>query len=106
MIVDLTSELHGLAENGAKDLSISQETSKAYTDAIDEFREKLQGHLDTINGIEGLGDPGGLQSAIDTKAHLQRQGNAFKYSIMEYMRYLDAFSDAVDKAAKRLMDAG
>lgn len=104
MISDLTTEINELAQGGAK-FSMSEETRKAYVGAVDAFRDKLQGHLDTINKLEGLGEPGGLQSAQDTKANLQRQGNAFKYSIAEYMKYLEAFSDAVDKATKQLIDA-
>jgi hypothetical protein len=106
MISDLTTEINDLGENGAKDLALSEDAHKAYVSAITTFRDKLQAQLDAINALEGLGDPGELESAIATKANLQRQGNAFKYSIAEYMKYLDAFSAAVDKAAKRLIDAG
>lgn len=106
MIVDLETELRQLAANGSKELKLSEDVRDKYIDAINEFRTALQGRLDTINALEGIGDPGGLGSAQQTKANLQRQGNAFKYSIQEYMGYLDSLADTVEKAAKRLVESG
>jgi hypothetical protein len=106
VISDLTSDMIGLAKGGKIDLALSVGTRDMYVAAILDFRNALQGRLDTINALEGLGDPGGLGSAIATKANLQRSGNAFKYAIAEYLDYLDSFADTVIMSADRLIEAG
>jgi hypothetical protein len=98
--------LKDVATNGEADLKLTTEVRDAYIKAVHDFRDLLNAQLSQVNGLPGYGDPGGFQSAAQTKSNLEHGCNELKRVITEYTKYLDAFAGTVSEAGKRLIHCG
>jgi hypothetical protein len=108
-ISSLNSGLKQLQDSGPADLKLSTDTQNDYLNAVKTFRDSLNTQLTTIKGMGGLGDPGGLGSAIQTKNNLELDVNGLggiQDSINQYLSYLDQFSATVKAACTRLVGSG
>jgi hypothetical protein len=94
------------ASTGEADLKLTTEVRDAYIKAVHDFRDLLNAQLNKVNGLSGYGDPGGLQSAAQTKSNLEQGCNELKRAIGNYNKYLDTFADTVTEAGKRLIQSG
>ena len=94
------------AADGDADLKLTAEVRDAYVKAVHDFRDQLNAQLIKVNGLPGYGDPGGFQSAAQTKSNLEHGCNELKRVIVEYTKYLDAFADTVTEAGKCLIKSG
>jgi len=104
--IDSMNGLKDVATNGEADLKLTTEVRDAYIKAVHDFRDLLNAQLGQVNGLPGYGDPGGFQSAAQTKSNLEHGCNELKRVIGEYNEYLDAFADTVTEAGKRLVHCG
>jgi hypothetical protein len=94
------------ASTGEADLKLTTEVRDAYIKAVHDFRDLLNAQLAKVNGLPGYGEPGGFQSAAQTKSNLEHGCNEVKRVIGDYVEYLDAFADTVTEAGKRLIHCG
>ncbi|BBY84643.1 MULTISPECIES: hypothetical protein [Mycolicibacterium] len=104
--LDSMNGLTDVAKHGEPDLKLTTEVRDAYIKAVHDLRDLLNEQLKKINALPGYGEPGDLQSALQTKTNLQHGINDLKRVIGEYTKYLDAFADTVTEAGKRLIHSG
>jgi hypothetical protein len=108
-IPDLTSGLKALGDSGPADLKLSTDAKNAYLKIIGTFRTSLQTYQNQIKGMGGLGSPGNLGSAIETKNNLDLDVNGLQgieTALGQYLDYLDQFETTVKDAANRLIQSG
>jgi len=108
-IGQLSTGLTQIKDSGPVDLKLSTETRDQYLAAIASFRSTLQGQRAAMNAIAPLGSPGTLRSALQTKANLELNVTGMggiTDTMDQYLLYLDDLSDAVTKAASRLIQSG
>lgn len=104
-IEDLTNQLKQLKEHGEADLQLSPFMRDQYLVAIRDFRSALKDQRDKIDGLDGLGDPGGYESAQETKLRLVLNvvdTDGILATLDKYIDYLDEFKATVTAACKRL----
>jgi hypothetical protein len=105
----LTTNLDQIKDSGPPDIKLSTATRDEYLKVIKTFRTALQTQRDKMNTVQPLGDPGALGSAIQTKANLELDVHGpggITETTDKYLKYLDDFSDTVNKAATRLIQSG
>ncbi|KAA0096630.1 hypothetical protein CIW49_18295 [Mycolicibacterium sp. P1-18] len=106
---NLLGSMNGIkdgASTGEADLKLTTEVRDAYIKAVHDFRDLLNAQLTKVNGLPGYGEPGGFQSAQQTKGNLQNGIDDLKKVIANYNDYLDAFAETVTEAGKRLIQSG
>jgi hypothetical protein len=104
-IEDLTNQLKQLKKHGEADLQLSPFVCQQYVAAVRDFRGALIEQRDVILGLKGLGDPGGFQSAQETKNRLLlniTDTDGILATINDYIDYLFEFQNTVIAACKRL----
>jgi hypothetical protein len=108
-ISSLNSGLKQLQNSGPADLKLSTDTQKAYLKIINDFHTALNNELTTIKNLGGLGSPGSLGSANQTKNNLELDITGLggiQQSINQYLSYLEQFSATVTAAGNRLIGSG
>jgi hypothetical protein len=108
-ISSLNSGLKQLQNSGPADLKLSTDTQNAYLNIVKTFRDALNNELTTITKLGGLGSPGSLGSANQTKNNLELDISGLggiQASINQYLSYLDQFSATVKAAGNRLIGSG
>jgi hypothetical protein len=104
--IDSMNGLKDGATKGDADLKLTTEVRDAYIKAVHDFRDLLNAQSNKVNGLPAYGDPGGFQSAAQTKSNLEHGCDELKRAIANYNEYLDAFADTVTEAGKRLIQSG
>jgi hypothetical protein len=108
-IDNLGAGLQDLIKDGPPDLKLSDETKKKYLALITNFRTGIQYERDAMDRFTAIGDPGTLESASQTKNNfvLDVTGyNGIRPTLNNYLNYLDAFADTLQKAADRALNEG
>lgn len=104
-IEDLTTGLTQLKEHGEADLQLSDFIRDQYVAAVQDFRGVLQDQRDKILGLRTLGNPGGYDSAVETRNRLVLnvvETDGVLDTLDKYIAYLDEFEATVNAAFKRL----
>jgi hypothetical protein len=108
-IGSLNSGLKQLQKSGPADLKLSSAAQTDYLNIIDAFHTALNNELTTIKNLGGLGSPGSLASANETKNNLELDITGLEgiqQSINQYLSYLEQFSATVKAAGNRLIGSG
>jgi hypothetical protein len=108
-ISSLSSGLKQLQNSGPADLKLSSATQTDYLNIIKAFHTALNNELTTIKNLGGLGNPGSLGSANQTKNNLELDITGLEgiqQSINQYLSYLEQFSATVKAAGNRLIGSG
>jgi len=108
-ISSLSSGLKQLQNSGPADLKLSSATQTDYLNIIKAFHTALNNELTTIKNLGGLGNPGSLGSANQTKNNLVLDITGLEgiqQSINQYLSYLEQFSATVKAAGNRLIGSG
>jgi hypothetical protein len=105
----LTDGLKDIQKNGKADLKLSSATRDKYLSIISNFRSALQAQQKAIAGLPGLGFPGELASAGQTKQNLELDVTGLtgiEPAVNKYLDYLDEFEKTVKAAADKLIHSG
>jgi hypothetical protein len=105
----LTQNLNQIKNSGKPDIKLSTDTKNQYLAVIKTFRDALQAQRDKMNGVQPLGNPGTLSSANQTKTNLDMDvtgPGGITETTDKYLKYLDDFTDTINKAASRLIKSG
>jgi hypothetical protein len=108
-IDSLTDAINQLAKTGQPDVKLSTATRDQYLKIITDFRSLIEWERQKMPSISTIGNVGSLNSADQTKKNLQLDmtgASGIEQTTDKYIKYLDAFENAVKKAADRLIQSG